>query len=51
MIELPAGFGTAIASSSSATIAGLSDYITLVVGVLLAALVVSVIIGAIRGRH
>jgi len=50
MISLPTGFATDVASSSTQTIAGLSGYVTLVVGVLLAALVISVIIGAIHGR-
>jgi len=50
MISLPTNFAADVASSSTATISGLSSYVTLVVGVLLAALVISVIIGAIHGR-
>ena len=50
-ISLPSDFSSNVASSSSATIAGLSGYAELVIGVLLAALVISVLIGAIRGHH
>ena len=50
-ISLPTDFVTQIASSSTATIAGLSGYIELVLGVLLAAVVVSVLIAALSGRH
>lgn len=49
--QLPADFTTQIASSSTNVIASLSGYTELVIGVLLAALVIGVLIGALRGRH
>ena len=49
-IALPADFSTQVASSSSATILGLNPYTVLVLGVLLAALVITILIRAIA-RH
>lgn len=48
MINLPANFVTDITANASALITDLSPYITLVVGVLLAVVVITVIIGAIK---
>jgi len=50
MIQLPAGFTTGVASSSTDVIAALGPYIELVLGVLLAAVVITVLIHAISGR-
>jgi hypothetical protein len=49
-ISLPTDFVTGVASSSTNVIAGLAPYIELVMGVLLAALVVSILIGAIHHK-
>lgn len=49
--QLPVDFVAQIASSSTAVIASLSGYTELVIGVLLAALVLGILIGALRGRH
>ena len=49
--QLPGDFTTQIASSSTAVIAALSPYTELILGVLLAALVLGILIGALRGRH
>jgi len=51
LISLPTNFSTDVASTSSSVIEGLGGYVTLIVGVLLASLVISVLIGAIKGRH
>jgi hypothetical protein len=51
MPQLPDDFTSQIASSSTAMIANLSPYAELIIGVLLAAVILSVIIGAIRGGH
>jgi len=50
-IELPAGFITGVASSSNNLIAGMSGYIELVLGVLLAGVVLGLLIHALSGRH
>ena len=48
MISLPTDFVQQVASSSTSIIAGLSGYIELILGVLLAAVVVGVLIHAIK---
>lgn len=48
MINLPASFVTDITANASALVTDLSDYVTLVIGVLLAVVVIRVIIGAIK---
>jgi hypothetical protein len=49
--QLPGDFVGQVASSSTAVIASLGGYIELVIGVLLAAVVITVLIHAISGRH
>jgi len=51
MPTLPSDFTTNVSSNSSAMIANLSPYAELVIGVLLAAVVLTVIIRAISGHH
>lgn len=48
MINLPASFITDITANASTLINDLSDYITLVIGVLLAVVVIQVIIRTIK---
>jgi len=48
LIELPVDFNTSIMANVSQLFNDLSSYITLVLGVLLAMLVIEIIIGAIR---
>lgn len=48
MINLPASFVTDITANASTLVSDLSDYVTLVIGVLLAVVVIKVIIGAIK---
>jgi len=50
MIELPAGFTTAVATSTSEFISELSPLAILVIGVLLGAVVIEILIHAIRHR-
>lgn len=47
-ISLPDTFSVQVASSSTATIAGLNPYTVLVIGVLLAAVVITILIRAIH---
>lgn len=49
-ISLPNDFVTNVASTSTGVISGLSGYVELVLGVLLAALVLGVLIQALRGH-
>lgn len=48
MIDLPVDFVSDITANASTLISDLSPYITLVVGVILAALVVTILIQAIK---
>jgi len=50
MITLPSDFVTQVASSSSSLIEQLTPFLTLIIGVLLAGLLVSVIIGALHNK-
>jgi hypothetical protein len=50
MISLPPSFVGDVSSTSSSVIAGLNPYTTLIIGVLLAALVISILIGAIHHK-
>lgn len=48
MINLPASFVTDITANASQLVTDLSPYVTLIIGVLLAVVVIKVIIGAIK---
>jgi len=48
MIDLPVDFVSSITANASTLVNDLSPYITLVIGVLLAVVVIRVIIGAIK---
>jgi len=48
IITLPAGFTTDITANASDLVADLSPYITLVIGVILAVVVINLIIRAIK---
>jgi hypothetical protein len=48
MINLPVNFVSDITANDSTLVTDLSDYVTLVIGVLLAVVVIRVIIGAIK---
>lgn len=50
LITLPNNFTTEIASSTSDMISSFSGYVTLIIGVLLAGVVLELIIGAIRHK-
>ena len=50
LIALPSDFVTNIASSTTDMLSGLSGYITLVIGVVLAGVVLELVIGAIRHK-
>jgi len=49
-ITLPNNFVSEIASTSNDMISGFSSYITLIIGVILAGVVLELIIGAIRHK-
>jgi hypothetical protein len=49
--QLPGDFTTQVASTSTDMVASLAPYTELIIGVLLAAVVITVLIEAIRGRH
>ena len=48
LITLPEGFATDIMANASALFSDLSSYTTLIIGVVLAAVVIEVVIGAIK---
>lgn len=50
MITLPNDFVTNIASTTNSTLSGFSTYLTLIVGILLAVVVIEMIIGSIRHK-
>jgi hypothetical protein len=49
MFSLPSDFVTNIASSSTQVIAALSPFVELILGVLLATIVISILVHALRG--
>jgi len=49
-IQLPTDFGDRLVAVVSATISNFSNFILIVVGVLLSAVVIEILIDAIRGR-
>jgi len=50
-IQLPVSFTSDLIAMVSATISNFSGYVTLIISILLAAVVIEILIDAIRGRH